>query len=94
MESHTGIKIEEKIDKPEDIIHGCLEGQWKLINGFGGNKKLNKTKFKEAKTPNQFAISLTGESTIYPKLNELIKSLKKQGYNILWIGTGLFFIKK
>jgi len=28
------------------------------------------------------------------RLKNVIKSLKKQGYNILWISTGLFFIKK
>jgi tRNA wybutosine-synthesizing protein 1 len=90
MEAHTGIKLKEAIDNPEDIINGCLEGQWKLINGFGGNKKLNKNKFKEARHPNQFAISLTGEPTIYPKLNELIKSLKKRKCTTFVVSNAMF----
>ncbi len=90
MEAHTGIKIKEKLDQPEDIIENCIKGQWKLINGFGGNKKLNKKKFEEAKNPNQFAISLTGEPTIYPKLNELIKLLHKRKCTTFVVSNGMF----
>ena len=90
MEAHTGIKIKGKVDTPEEIIDGCLEGQWKLLNGFGGNKKISKEKFEQAKMPKNFAISLSGEPTIYPKLNELIKELHKRDYTTFVVSNGMF----
>jgi tRNA wybutosine-synthesizing protein 1 len=90
MEAHTGIKMKGKIDKPKDIIKRCIEGQRKLLNGFPGNKKVNMKKFKEAQDPNQWAISLTGEPTIYPKLNELIKELKKRKDSVFIVSNGMF----
>ncbi len=67
------IKLNGKIDKPKKIIEGCIQAQRKLLTGFGGNKKTNQKKYKEAQNPSQFAISLIGEPTLYPKLVELIK---------------------
>ncbi len=90
MEAHTGIKIGEKLDQPEDIIKNCIEGQRHLLNGFPGNKKINMKKFKEAQDPNQWAISLTGEPTIYPKLNELIKLLKERKNSVFVVSNGMF----
>ena len=66
-----------KPDEPEEIIQGCIEQQRILLSGFGGNKKTNKEKLKEAFNPKYWAISLAGEPTFYPKLSELISQLKK-----------------
>ncbi len=90
MEAHTGIKMEGKIDEPEEIIKKCIEGQRHLLNGFPGNKKINMKKFREAQDPNQWAISLTGEPTIYPKLNQLIKLLKKRKESVFVVSNGMF----
>ncbi len=90
MDAHTGVKISEKIDDPVEMIENCIKGQWALINGFGGNKKINKKKWLEAKNPNQFAISLSGEPTIYPKLNELIKELHKRKCTTFVVSNGMF----
>jgi tRNA wybutosine-synthesizing protein 1 len=90
MDAHTGVKMDGRIDEPLEIIENCLKGQWKLINGFGGNKRLNKKKFEEAKFPNQWAISLSGEPTIYPKLNELIKELHKRKCTTFLVTNGMF----
>lgn len=90
MESHTGIKMTGKVDSPKSIIEKCIEGQRELLNGFPGNKKINMAKFKESLIPNQWAISLTGEPTIYPKLNELIKLLKKRKDSVFVVSNGMF----
>ncbi|MBD3164495.1 4-demethylwyosine synthase TYW1 [Candidatus Woesearchaeota archaeon] len=90
MEAHTGIKMEGRIDEPHEIIDKCVEGQRKLLNGFPGNEKINIKKFREAQNPNQWAISLTGEPTIYPKLNELIKLLKKRRDSVFVVSNGMF----
>jgi tRNA wybutosine-synthesizing protein 1 len=78
-----------KSDDPKEIIKGCIAAQRKLINGFKGNKKINLKKFKQAQEPMQFAISLTGEPTIYPRLGELIKELRKQGKTSFLVTNGL-----
>jgi len=88
IELTLGMKI-KKIDEPKEIISGCVEAQRKLLSGFKGYEKVNKKKLKEAQNPNQFAISLSGEPTIYPKLAELIKELRKQGKSSFLVTNGL-----
>lgn len=78
------------IDNPKKIIEECILAQKKLLSGFKGNKKINMKKFKEAQEPNQFAISLIGEPTLYPKLAELILELKKQGKTSFLVTNGLY----
>ena len=69
----------KQLDSPKEIIEGCIKQQRKLLSGFNGNEKVNKKKLKEAQEPMQFAISLTGEPTLYSKLGELINELRKKG---------------
>lgn len=79
----------KKINEPKKIIKECIEAQRKLLSGFGGNKKVDKEKYKEAQKPKHFAISLVGESTLYTKLAELIKELRKQGKTSFLVTNGL-----
>jgi len=64
--------------------------------GFGGNPKTSKEVFKESLKPNQFAISLDGEPTLYPKLPELIKKIKSTGSTVFLVtnGTNPSMLKK
>jgi len=78
-----------KFDNPKKIIKECIEQQQKLINGFKGNKKINLEKFNQAQKPMQFAISLTGEPTLYPKLGELISELRNQSKTSFVVTNGL-----
>ncbi len=90
MELTVGIKMDKnKIDSPKDIITGCIEQQQKLLNGFKGNPKINLEKFEQAQEPTQFAISLTGEPTLYPKIGELVHELRKQGKSTFIVTNGL-----
>ncbi len=78
------------IDEPQEIIDGCISAQRQLINGYPGNSDLNKKKFKEAQDPLHFAISLSGEPSLYPKLSELIRSLKKMKKSSFLVSNGMF----
>tara|TARA_Y100000034_G_scaffold110551_1_gene142769 strand:+ start:1038 stop:2018 length:981 start_codon:yes stop_codon:yes gene_type:complete len=79
----------KNIDNPNKIISGCIKAQQKLLSGFRGNKKINLEKLKQAQEPMQFAISLTGEPTIYPRLGELINELRKQKKTSFVVTNGL-----
>ncbi|MCK5040238.1 MAG: 4-demethylwyosine synthase TYW1 [Candidatus Aenigmarchaeota archaeon] len=68
----------EEIDCPENIVENLIVERKKLMMGFGGNDKVDKEKLKDAYVPNHFAISLSGEPTLYPKLCGLIDYLKKE----------------
>lgn len=78
----------EEADSPEEVIDNSIIAQRKLLTGFGGNPKTNMEKFKEAQNPNQFAISLTGEPTLYPYLSELISLLHKRGNTSFLVTNG------
>lgn len=95
IELTIGDHIEES-DNPQQIIKDCIKQQQKLISGFKGHKKINLEKFKQAQEPMQFAISLTGEPTLYPKISELIKELRKQGKISFLVTNGLcpYVLKK
>jgi tRNA wybutosine-synthesizing protein 1 len=75
-------KIEMKpkeVDEPEEIIEKTVEARRKLISGVGGASDANRKMFDESfsKFPSHWAISLSGEPTIYPKLGTLIGLLRK-----------------
>lgn len=62
----------------EEIIDGLIEERKKLISGFGGHGLVSKEKFASATQAKHWAISLSGEPTLYKKLPELISALKKR----------------
>ena len=89
IEYTIGDKMKGKIDEPKEIIDGCIKAQKKQLMGFMGNKKANKIKLQEAFYPKHFAISLAGEPTIYPKLDELIKELHKRKITTFLVTNGM-----
>ena len=77
MEYMKNIKINaNQVDEPKDIIVNLTRERQLLLNGFKGNDKVDLKFWEDAIKPNHYAISLSGEPTLYPKLNEMIKYLK------------------
>ena len=64
-----------EMDSPKEIVDGCIEEHKKLLTGFKGFEKTDMQRFREAMNPKHFAISLSGEPTLYPELPALIKEL-------------------
>lgn len=89
IELTLGNKLPKDIDSPIEIIDKSIEAQRKLLIGFKGNKKINLKKFEEAQNPMQFAISLSGEPTLYQKIGEIIKELRKRGKTSFLVTNGL-----
>lgn len=77
-----------KIDQPEQILNNIPKAQKKQLSGLGGHKKVNKIKWKESDKPNQLAISLSGETLYYPKINKLIKEAHKRNYTTFVVTNG------
>jgi len=63
-------------DEPEAIYEGLMKERRKLLSGFPGDGKTDIRKHEESLRPAHFAISLSGEPTLYPKLPELVRFLK------------------
>ena len=77
MEFYDSLKMDEqRVAEPEDIMRKLMEERRKLIVGHYGDPSQDKQKIEESLTPSHYAISLSGEPTMYPKLPELIKYLK------------------
>lgn len=85
----TPLKI-DNVDEPKDIIKGCIDAQRSLLTGFKGLDIANKEKWKEAQNPNQVAISLIGEPTMYPKISELIEEFNKMRSTTFLVTNGQF----
>src|SRR5919202_4853442 len=65
----------ELVDEPDVIVQKLIQERRKLIVGFYGDARNNKKKIDESLLPAHYAISLSGEPTMYPKLPQLIKYL-------------------
>jgi tRNA wybutosine-synthesizing protein 1 len=90
-------KMVSNPDSPKEIIEGAIKAQQKLLTGFKIDpnskskqlSKANQRKLKEAQIPNQFALSLTGEPTLYPKIGELIEEIRKRKATSFLVTNGL-----
>lgn len=88
MEHTLGTEMRE-FDSSKDLISGMIAGQRKLLSGFGGFEKSDKKKLKDSQEPMHFAISLTGDALIYPKLNEFVKDLKRLNKTSFIVTNGM-----
>lgn len=88
-EQTIGSELKE-YDEPSYIIDEAIKAQRLLLTGFGGmsEDKVNKRKYREAQNPNQAAISLSGEPTIYPKIGELIEEFDNRGFTTFLVTNG------
>ena len=75
-------------NEPEFIANQSFLSQKKLITGFGGSLKTNIEKYNESKNPFSVAISLIGEPTLYPYLDELILNYKKKNIITFIVSNG------
>jgi tRNA wybutosine-synthesizing protein 1 len=77
MEFYDSLKMDlEKVAEPKEILTKLMEERRKLIMGYYGDSRNDKQRLDESLLPSHYAISLSGEPTMYPKLPELIKYLK------------------
>lgn len=75
-------------DSPEEIVEGCIREHLRILTGYKANPKTDKQKFKEALTPKQVAISLTGEPTLYENIGELVRAFHRRGFTTFLVSNG------
>jgi tRNA wybutosine-synthesizing protein 1 len=73
---------------PEELLEGCLAEQRLLVSGFKGDVRCAPSLWDEARLPNQVAISLSGEPTLYPELDEFIALCKRRGMTTFLVTNG------
>ena len=83
------LKKFEPIDSPQTIYDESIKAQRRLISGFKGEKRTNLKKWQEAQNPKHFAISLSGEPTMYPKLSEFIRIVHKNKGTTFLVTNGM-----
>ncbi|MFN7105612.1 MAG: 4-demethylwyosine synthase TYW1 [Pyrobaculum sp.] len=70
------VKLDERhYMEPEEMTRGVLEERKRLLSGYWGHPR-GRLKVREALMPTHWAISLSGEPTMYPKLPQLVKAIK------------------
>ena len=78
------------MDDPKFIFENAKIAQGKLLEGFGGNPKVNQELYQESKTIRHVALSLTGEPIMYPRLNEFIDLCNKDHVSTFLVTNGLY----
>jgi tRNA wybutosine-synthesizing protein 1 len=77
MEFYDSLEMNpQNVAEPKDIVTKLMAEREKLIMGHYGDPKSIHRKLDESLLPAHYAISLSGEPTMYPKLPEMIKYLK------------------
>ncbi|NDB47424.1 MAG: 4-demethylwyosine synthase TYW1 [Nitrososphaeria archaeon] len=77
MEFYDSLEMNpQNVAEPEDIVNNLMTERRKLIMGFYGDPRAITKKLDESLLPAHYAISLSGEPTMYPKLPQLIRYLK------------------
>lgn len=79
----------EHWDEPKELVEESITAQRKLLSGLGGVEDADRKKLKEAQEPNQIAISLDGEPTMYPHLGDLIKEYQRRKATTFLVTNGL-----
>jgi tRNA wybutosine-synthesizing protein 1 len=75
--------------EPSELLDGILREQQRLISGYGGAPETtDSARLEEAKRPAHVAISLMGEPTLYPMIEELVEEIKGRGMTAFLVTNG------
>ncbi len=75
-------------DDHEFIVEESIKAQRRLLSGFFGTVGVNRKKLEEALNPKHVAISLIGEPTLYPRIDELVDEYKKRNFTTFLVTNG------
>lgn len=75
-------------DEPRLLLDEMVKAQRGLLIGFKGNPKIDKSMLEEAFNPTNIAISLIGESLLYPYLSDFIELTKRRNMTSFLVTKG------
>ncbi len=80
----------EEVMSPDRLIDAALEANIRSLGGYNPTvtRRVSREKWLEARDPRHVAISLAGEPTLYPYLNELIDCIKHRGMTSFVVTNG------
>ena len=88
IEMNLGTEL-PKVDDPIEILDGIVEARKKLLMGFKGSDKTDLKKFEDGLEPKLYTMSLSGEATLYPRLGEMFKEIRRRGAVSFLVTNGL-----
>lgn len=88
IEMNLGTKL-PKIDEPKEILDKIVEARKKMLVGFRGRKGIDLKKLEESFEPKLYTMSLSGEPTLYPRLGEMFKEIRKRKAVSFLVTNGL-----
>lgn len=87
--NYTSNKKIKNADNPVEILDNIVEDRKKLLYGLKGAKNIDLKKFQESLVPKLYTMSLSGEPTLYPKLGEMFKEIRKRKAVSFLVTNGL-----
>lgn len=85
--NYTKAEDVQEPDNPKFIVDECIKAHKTCLQGF--KAVADKQLFEEAMEPKHFALSLSGDATLYPRLNELIKEIHSRKMTSFLVTNGL-----
>jgi len=78
---------ESEAEDPSQIVEQCIEFHRTAVSGFKGNPQVNPELVELATNPVHAAVSLEGEPTLYPYLDDLIGEFFSHGFKTVFLVT-------
>lgn len=75
-------------DEPGLLLERSIEAQRRILSGFKGEAGVDPARWQEAQNPRHVAISLTGEPTLYPKMNEFLELCAQRDITTFLVTNG------
>jgi len=82
-------RMPEFNDDIPSLVDRIIEGQRRLLSGYKVHQNVDRKMYEEAMDPKHVAISLTGEPTLYSKLEDLIKEFHRRGLTTFLVTRGV-----
>ncbi|HYB77625.1 MAG TPA: radical SAM protein [Thermoplasmata archaeon] len=77
-----------EFDDPETMLDRSVEAQRRILSGFKGDPSVRAERWEESQSPRHIAISLTGEPTLYPKMNRFLELCHERGITTFLVTNG------